>query len=160
MKTEEDKEQAQQLKRLVKVKMTQVGRGLFARVAFPSDHVVGEIRGTVVGNEYASNYAMDLDGKALLEPGPPFRFLNHCCSPNCQLLLWKTQIVKGQRLYRIWLQTIREIEIGDEMTIDYAWPAEAAIRCMCGAANCRGWVVDATQLKRPRRMGLRRPVSA
>ena len=27
------------------------------------------------------------------------------------------------------------------MTIDYAWPADSAIRCQCGSENCRGWIV-------------------
>ena len=37
---------------------------------------------------------------------------------------------------------LRDIEAGEELTIDYNWPAEAAIRCGCGELDCRGWVVS------------------
>ena len=44
------------------------------------------------------------------------------------------------------LQTIRDIEPGGEVLIDYCWPADASIRCRCGAPNCRGWIVDPDEL--------------
>jgi hypothetical protein len=42
---------------------------------------------------------------------------------------------------------LRTIEPGEELTIDYAWPAEAAIPCACGAAGCRCWIVAAEELR-------------
>jgi len=30
---------------------------------------------------------------------------------------------------------------GEQLTIDYAWPAWAAVPCACGAPECRGWIV-------------------
>ena len=35
---------------------------------------------------------------------------------------------------------------GEELTIDYAWPANAAIVCRCGAGTCRGWIVSPEEL--------------
>jgi SET domain-containing protein len=40
------------------------------------------------------------------------------------------------------MQTIRPINAGEELLIDYCWPADAAIPCRCGALGCRGWIVD------------------
>jgi hypothetical protein len=47
---------------------------------------------------------------------------------------------------RVWLVALRVIQPGEELTIDYAWEAEAAIPCGCGSANCRGWIVDEAEL--------------
>ncbi|RLS76374.1 MAG: hypothetical protein DWI03_09305, partial [Planctomycetota bacterium] len=47
---------------------------------------------------------------------------------------------------RLWLQTIRPVEPGEEILIDYSWPADAAIPCRCGATSCRGWIVDPAEL--------------
>lgn len=127
----------------VKVKRTPLGKGVFARNSFSPEDVIGEIDGEIMETGHTSDYCMDLDGKALLEPSWPFRFLNHSCEPNCELMLWKHRRVGGKKVYRMWLLAIGEIEKGQEMTIDYGWPAEQALRCLCGADSCRGWVVDA-----------------
>jgi hypothetical protein len=42
----------------------------------------------------------------------------------------------------LWLEILREISPDEQITIDYAWPAEAAIPCQCGTASCRGWIVS------------------
>ncbi len=142
----------------IEIRKTAVGRGLFATVLFAADEILGEVSGEVCSNDHRSDYCIDMGGKALLEPGPPFRFLNHCCDPNCQLIRWKHQSVKGVRLPRLWVTTLREIKPGEELTIDYAWSAENAIECMCGSPKCRGFVVAADErvLYRARRMGLGR----
>lgn len=46
----------------------------------------------------------------------------------------------------MWVYALRTIRAGEQLTIDYAWSAEAAIRCHCNTENCRGWVVDEDQL--------------
>jgi SET domain-containing protein len=69
--------------------------------------------------------------------GNEARFFNHACDPNCQSI-----IVRG----RVYLETIRDIAAGEELTYDYEIPREGeddetARRkwpCHCGAANCRG----------------------
>ncbi len=40
------------------------------------------------------------------------------------------------------VEAIQPIKKGDEITIDYAWPAAWAIPCHCGSPHCRGWIVD------------------
>jgi SET domain-containing protein len=72
--------------------------------------------------------------------GNEARFINHSCDPNCDA------VVDGRR---IWIETIREVEPGEELAYDYAFVLEerhtpAAKRrypCNCGAAKCRGTIL-------------------
>jgi SET domain-containing protein len=69
--------------------------------------------------------------------GNEARFINHSCDPNCDAV-----VDDG----RIWIETIRDVEPGEELAYDYAFVLEerhtpAAKRrypCNCGAPNCRG----------------------
>lgn len=123
-----------------------VGTGVFARRRLKAGMVVGEIHGEICDEHPADpSYCMELPSGRVLEPGAPFRFLNHSCDPNCELFYW-TEEDRPAAEDRLWLQTIRSIEPGEELLIDYAWPADAAIPCQCGAAGCRGWVVDVDEL--------------
>ncbi len=68
--------------------------------------------------------------------GNEARFINHSCAPNCDAV-----IEDG----RIWIETIRDVAVGDELAYDYAYVLEerhtpAAKRrfpCFCGAPTCR-----------------------
>ena len=68
--------------------------------------------------------------------GNDARFINHSCDPNCDAVIDDE---------RIWIESIRDIEPGEELAYDYAFVLEerhtpAAKRrypCNCGAANCR-----------------------
>lgn len=72
--------------------------------------------------------------------GNDARFLNHSCAPNCDAV-----IDDG----RIWIETIHDIEPGEELVYDYAYTLEerhtpAAKRrypCSCGAIVCRGTIL-------------------
>ena len=111
--------------------------------------MLGEILGTVL-DDYPEDpsYVMELSAGRLLDPAPPLRFMNHSCDPNCEIFYWETEPEGGTNLEedRLWLQTIRPVEPGEEILIDYSWPADAAIPCRCGATNCRGWIVDPAEL--------------
>lgn len=69
--------------------------------------------------------------------GNEARFINHSCDPNCDAI-----IDAGH----IWIEAIRDIEIGEELAYDYAYVLEerhtpAAKRrfpCACGSEACRG----------------------
>jgi hypothetical protein len=135
----------------VELRDTHVGLGVFARQSFRRYQIVGDICGTVVHNEtYDSHYCMEIGPDRALEPIGVFRFLNHSCDPNCELFYFEPgpdNDDRGRALPdRLWLKSLRHIAIGDELTIDYAWPAERAIPCLCGAANCRGWIVASEDL--------------
>ncbi len=69
--------------------------------------------------------------------GNDARWINHSCSPNCDAV-----IDDG----RIWIESIRSIEPGEELAYDYAFTlperhtpsAKRRYPCHCGAATCRG----------------------
>jgi SET domain-containing protein len=60
------------------------------------------------------------------------------------LIIWECEDT-GER--RVAVHAIQEIQSGGELTIDYAWSADVAINCLCGAPSCRGWIVDREQLE-------------
>ncbi len=124
---------------------SRIGCGVFARRLFVPDEVVGEIEGEVINDpKYGSDYCMEIDAKLALEPTAPFRYLNHSCDPNCELFSWDDREHDGTQ-GGLWLSTLRRIDAGEELTIDYGWPAvTTAQECRCGSPNCRGWIVDET----------------
>ena len=133
---------SRRLLNLIRVGDTPVGRGVFARRQLETDLVLGEILGnTLDDHPEDSSYVMELPSLRLLDPAPPLRFLNHSCDPNCEIFYWFEEDSNVQE-DRLWLQTIRPIEAGEELLIDYCWPADAAIPCRCGTNLCRGWIVD------------------
>lgn len=134
------------LRHLVRIGPTHVGRGVFARRQIAADVVIGEIFGAHLDEHPEdSSYVMELPSSKLLDPAPPLRFVNHSCDPNCEIFYWEPEPGEVQE-DRLWLQTIRPIEPGEELLIDYAWPADAAIPCRCGAATCRGWICSSEEL--------------
>lgn len=82
-----------------------------------------------------------------LEPDPPFKFLNHSCTPNSVFQSYDIRS-SGSEVpeRRVFVIAFRAIRPGEEITIDYRWPAAMAIRCRCGCSNCRGWVIDEDEL--------------
>lgn len=133
------------LERLLRIAETHVGKGVFARRRISSDVVLAEVLGTILDNHPEdSSYVMELAGGRLLDPAPPLRFVNHSCDPNCEIFYWEAEPGEAEE-ERLWMQTIRPIQPGEEILIDYCWPADAAIPCRCGALTCRGWIVDPTE---------------
>ena len=127
---------------LILIGSTPVGRGIFARRKLAPGFVLGEIHGEILDDHPEdSSYVMELPSSKLLEPASPFRFVNHSCDPNCELFYWYDEDSEAQE-DRLWVQTIRPIKPGEELSIDYCWPADAAIPCRCGTESCRGWIVD------------------
>lgn len=72
--------------------------------------------------------------------GNEARFINHSCDPNCDAI-----IDDG----RIWIEALRDIEVGEELAYDYAYqlkerhtPARKKLYpCNCGARTCRGSIL-------------------
>lgn len=81
--------------------------------------------------------------------GNDARFLNHSCDPNCETVIEKR---------RVFIEAMRAIHPGDELTYDYSYDrddatgwgkeAEAQYPCHCGAANCRGTILAPEKKKR------------
>ncbi len=134
----------------VEVKKARCGAGVWARRQFFPGELVLEIRGQLIRRDQydGSQFVMELDDVWNLEPTIPAAYLNHSCSPNCELL----QITK----FTLGLISICNIERGTEISFDYRWPAVDWIpRCRCGAPNCRGWVVDKQAVKKMGKMAKR-----
>ncbi|MDA1080973.1 MAG: SET domain-containing protein-lysine N-methyltransferase [Gemmatimonadetes bacterium] len=74
--------------------------------------------------------------------GNDSRFINHSCNPNCE-----SEIEKG----RVYIDAIRNIRKGDELTYDYAYGRDGTETledetdiyvCRCGAKKCRGTILE------------------
>ena len=72
--------------------------------------------------------------------GNAARFINHSCDPNCDAV-----VEDG----RIWIETIRDVQPGEELAYDYAYvlderhtpAAKRRYPCHCGANRCRGTIL-------------------
>lgn len=92
--------------------------------------------------------------------GNESRYINHSCDPNCE-----SEVTRG----RVFISAIRDIAEGEELHYDYAYERsgdeteedERMYECRCGAAQCRGSIMEpvatfrarqrAAQAKRARR---------
>jgi SET domain-containing protein len=78
-------------------------------------------------------------GKVFLDLGDQTRWINHSCQPNTYVeAKWNPET----RWLTAWWVAERDIEIGEELTYDYAFVGTAAEPCACGARACRGLIVD------------------
>jgi len=132
----------------VRIAQTPVGKGVFAGKRYPAEAIIGEILGDVIAEAgYASRYCMDIGDDCVLEPQPPFRYVNHSCRPNCRFDYFDLTPAGASEPQRcVFLIAVREIRPDEELTIDYNWPAGYAIVCRCGEPTCRGWIVDPREL--------------
>jgi len=138
----------------LRIGRTPVGKGLFATKRIVDGACIGEIHGLVIDDdEYVSRYAFDLDDGRQLEPEAPFRYVNHSCEPNCAFqnfsfapLPASPNRPEAAPRRKLLLFSICDIAVGQELTIDYNWPAIFAIPCDCRSAGCRGWIVTPKDL--------------
>ncbi|WP_153558007.1 SET domain-containing protein [Roseimaritima sediminicola] len=130
------------------------GVGVFAQRQFLPAELVMEVQGQLIPQDRydGSSYVMEMDSEWYLEPAIPAAFVNHSCSPNCELVqLTKTTMA---------LVAICNIEAESQLTFDYGWEAADWIpECACQARNCRGWVVDKSQVKKMKKLAKRRSKS-
>ncbi|MEZ6136681.1 MAG: SET domain-containing protein [Pirellulaceae bacterium] len=130
---------------LVEVRETALGKALFATTAIATGEEIGVVSGKIIHDpNYGSAYCIALNEHTSIEPAAPFRFLNHSCEPNCELVIWEYEDSLETQLA---VHALAPIAAGSELTIDYAWPADAAINCLCGKSKCRGWIVDVAELQ-------------
>jgi len=185
----------------VRIGKNSYGLGVFAFAFIPQGTPIARVSGHVIHDpNYGSDYCIDAGEGKVLEPAPPFCYLNHACEPNCQLMQYvkeenadesecmetgelteeemdlaeKCDLTDDDCVYggieedecfedvveeeyvtesekqffeddadaEIWIESTRDIMPDEELTIDYAWPADRAVKCLCGAPQCRGWIVD------------------
>ena len=82
------------------------------------------------------------DGEIVIDGHAMAMFINHSCDPNCE-----TSEEDG----RIWIDAIRNIAPGEELTYDYclydSGPEDGDALCNCGAAKCRGTMYSKEEVK-------------
>ena len=141
-------EDFQLLRTLVEIRSTRCKWGVFSRTNFSECDFIGQVDGVLVeGIDYYSEYCMELDEHRSIEPVAPFRYLNHSCDPNCQIT-GDESYAQVNPFEPLCIQAIRDIQAGEELTIDYAWPADMAMKCLCRSSKCRGWIVDESEVHR------------
>ncbi|EMB14307.1 SET domain-containing protein [Rhodopirellula europaea] len=132
----------------IEVKSTgRCGFGVYAARQFQPGELVFEVTGQLINKKHyeGSEYVMDLDEDWYLEPSTPGAFMNHSCSPNCELV----QLTE----FSLGVVAICNIEAETEISFDYAWEAfDWNPKCQCGARNCRGWVVSQDEVKKMKRL--------
>jgi SET domain-containing protein len=98
-----------------------------------------------------------VDSKTVIDAGVDgneARFFNHSCDPNCESVVEKK---------RVFIESIRAIEPGEEMTYDYQLYKEEGdpqnvdeiFACRCGAKNCRGtmlWPAEPKKKKKKKKV--------
>jgi uncharacterized protein len=145
------------------------GRGVFALRRIRKGTTVVEYLGDRVSHEevderYADKLDTDnhtflftVDSRLVIDAGRngnEARFINHACDPNCESAI---------RNRRVFIDAIRTIQPGEELNYDYSIGRDAddapnideIFACRCGAANCRGSMLEPR--KKPRRARKRRP---
>jgi SET domain-containing protein len=128
------------------------GRGVFARERIPAGTRLIEYTGErITEDEGDRRYPWEdsapyhtllfkVDDDLLVDGnvgGNISRWINHSCEPNC------ASSIEDRRIY---IDTLREIAPGEELTYDYHFvtrdrhtPAvKRRFPCHCGAAGCRG----------------------
>jgi uncharacterized protein len=99
-----------------------------------------EARYPDVPGERHHTFLFAIDDEVVIDAavdGNDARWINHSCAPNCDA------VIESQR---IWIETIRDVEPGEELAYDYAFTlpqrhtpaAKRRFPCHCGAPTCRG----------------------
>ncbi|MDL2336302.1 MAG: SET domain-containing protein-lysine N-methyltransferase [Pseudomonadota bacterium] len=117
------------------------GQGAFAAEAIPARRKIGEIRGESISVKVARQRArlqqrimiVEVSERRAIDASQstdPLRYTNHSCQPNAVLRI---------RQGRIELYAMRDVAVGDELTVNYGETHhEGKLRCRCGAAGCVG----------------------
>ena len=76
----------------VRIDKTPYGFGVFAFAFIPQGTSIARVSGHVIHDSgYSSDYCIDAGDGKVLEPAPPFCYLNHSCEPNCELMVYDTE---------------------------------------------------------------------
>jgi SET domain-containing protein len=101
---------------------------------------------------FTLNDAWIIDGGS---GGNVARWINHSCDPNCEPLLYEAD--DGDATHdRIFIETIRPIAAGEEVTYDYGITLDERHTermkriwaCRCGSAKCKGTLLTPKRRRR------------
>ncbi len=127
------------------------GRGVFARRPIRKGTRVIEYTGPIISTEEADKigekmenghshtmlFTVDENRVINGNEGGDARYINHSCAPNCEA------VQDGDRIF---IEALRAIKKGEEITYDYYLQVPGKITekvkkeyaCFCGSPNCRG----------------------
>lgn len=140
--TTENKKQKLVCPEGLQVKRSSAGLGLFATRPFKKGERIIEYFGRVISKEeeYTSNskYLFEVNSKKTIDGTQRdnfARYINHSCKPNCE-----PNIVKG----RVWIDALRAIKPGEELTYDYGeeYVNEHIKPFGCRCAKCAAKVIQ------------------
>ena len=140
------------------------GRGVFATCRIAKGTRIIEYLGERVSHAEADRryshkqpsdnhtFLFVVDARTVIDAGVDgneARYVNHACEPNCE------SVIENRRVF---VEALRTIEPGEELTYDYQIQRaaddppdiDAIFACHCGSADCRGTML------RPRRRARRR----
>ena len=128
----------------VDVKRSRIdGHGAFAAEPVPARRKIGEVRGEAISVREARRRAKGCDRIMIVElserraidasqSADPLRYTNHSCRPNAVMRI---------RQGRVEFYAMRDIGVGEEITVDYGETHhEGRLRCRCGAPGCVGFL--------------------
>jgi SET domain-containing protein len=114
------------------------GSGGFAISKISKGEIVASFGGNVINQSELTNYSADRVSRSLQLNSDTYLLsgdvpeagdmINHSCEPNCGMAGTSS------------VQTLRDIEIGEELTFDYAMSDSSQydkFTCACGKDNCR-----------------------
>ncbi|MCK6186118.1 MULTISPECIES: SET domain-containing protein-lysine N-methyltransferase [unclassified Pseudomonas] len=111
------------------------GAGIQARVAFDSRVRIAKVSGYALSERRL--HTLQLSSRIHLYDCWFSGMFLHSCTPNVFLDL---------HYLEVW--TLREICVGDLLTMDYANTEDVLFRqfaCQCGELNCRGWITGSQE---------------
>jgi uncharacterized protein len=140
------------------------GRGVFATRRIEKGERIIEYLGERISHDEADRryetkaendshtFLFIVDSRTVIDAGVDgndARFFNHSCDPNCESVVEKR---------RVFIEAVRSIEPGEEMTYDYQIyreegdPAniDEVFACRCGFAQCRGTMLWPPESKKKR----------
>tara|TARA_Y100000816_G_C26108192_1_gene589863 strand:- start:999 stop:1496 length:498 start_codon:yes stop_codon:yes gene_type:complete len=94
-------------------------------------------------NKTGSVYIFELNKRYDIDGSPNYnkaRFVNHSCSPNCEV-----DIIKDE----IWIRSLKSIKKGEELSYDYGYSFDKDdFRdhiCKCGSKECIGFIISSDE---------------
>jgi len=121
-------------------------------------HAQADARYEAKGQDDGHTFLFVVNSKLVIDAGVDgndARFINHSCDPNCET------VIEGGRVF---IEAVRDIRKGEELGYEYGltWestddPDELAnYACRCGAARCRGSMLDPVPLDKKRKQKAKR----
>jgi len=134
----------------VAVRRNGFGRGVYITADRTAHETIARASGPV--RPTRTRFSLQVGWRLHLEVGPPLRFVNHSCEPNCYAVL----PLDGTRVE---IRALRDLEAGSEVLLDYdTFEYEMSYFppvCRCGSPRCRGSIRGYRYLSEERKAACR-----